>query len=150
VRKRGTQQPQLFPRWTPGDEEHDPFAVFVGWVRALEGTCGEELISDALLPPAEAAVVKWLNCGMVWDDEVVSITGPEGPGRPLDSSMLDLLEVGDVEARYFLSPNAATGMLRRADRMQRKFLPALRRALERLKAQSDKTDPARRLAEGEQ
>lgn len=131
VAKRSRAHPQLF-------DGCDPFAVFDGWIQAIEGKADAVGFLAAPLPAAEAAGVKWLNCGMVWNHKVISTTGPEGPGRPLDSSMLDLLETGDIGAAYFLSPNAATGMLRRADRMERKFLPALRQALERLKAQGDK------------
>jgi hypothetical protein len=83
------------------------------------------------------APIKWPNCGMTWAGDLVSAVGPEGPGRPTGGTMLDVVETGHVPAGYFLSENAATGMLRRADRMQRKFLPALRRALERLKGKAE-------------
>ena len=131
----------LFYRWA---------ADFTGWVAAIAGAQAVERICTTPLPPPEATAIKWLNCGVVWEGEFVSVAGPEGPGRPLDSTMLDLLEVGTVRPEYFLSPNAATGMLRRADRMQRKFLPALRRALERLAVRDEKTGLARRPAEGKQ
>jgi DNA (cytosine-5)-methyltransferase 1 len=42
----------------------------------------------------------------------------------------ELIEKGEVPEKYFLSPNAAKGMLRRADRMERELFPPLRKALE--------------------
>ena len=52
------------------------------------------------------------------------------PQSRTESSLSDLLEEPPVPDRYFLSPNAATGILRRAERMGRNLFPPLQSALE--------------------
>lgn len=136
----------LFPELTAEDRMR--FAAFIEWVGAVDRDSGEARLSIDYLLPADTEAIKWLNCGVVWDGTVISFNGPEGPGRPSEGTMLDVLEAGDVPPSYFLSPNAATGMLRRADKMQRKFLPALRRGLEALKAQGEKSGGGHRPTEG--
>ena len=46
------------------------------------------------------------------------------------SSLSDILEDGDVPQKYFLSPTACKGILRRADKRGKQIPPALRKALE--------------------
>ena len=45
-------------------------------------------------------------------------------------SLSSILETGPVEHRYFLSPKACTGILRRADNRGKSLPPSLRAALE--------------------
>jgi hypothetical protein len=142
------QVTQLLPFFDSTAEDHVQFAAFVEWVMAVDLESGESGLSIDPLLPADAESVKWLNCGLVWAGTVASFKGPEGPGRPTEGTMLDVLETGDVPPQYFLSPNAATGMLRRADKMKRKFLPALRRGLVALKAQGEKPCGGRSKAGG--
>ena len=46
------------------------------------------------------------------------------------STLSDVLEAGDHLARYFLSPKACAGILRRAAKRGKELPPQLRRALE--------------------
>lgn len=74
---------------------------------------------------------------MAWDGVCLTADTSESPNHVKESSLWELIEKGEVPQKYFLSPNAATGILRRADRMKRELFPPLRKALEILsKAQS--------------
>jgi DNA (cytosine-5)-methyltransferase 1 len=57
-------------------------------------------------------------------------SGKTHPQHIQGSLLIDVIEKGPVPRRYFLSPRAARGMLRRAGRMTRHLFPPLRRALE--------------------
>ena len=73
---------------------------------------------------------RWPNSGMVWHGECLTVATSESPRAVIESSLSDLLEDQKVPDQYFLSPNAATGMLRRAERMGRNLFPPLKSALE--------------------
>jgi len=53
----------------------------------------------------------------------------EFPSDAVASSLSDILETGPVPEKYFLSPKAATGILRRAQTRGRSLPPALDAAL---------------------
>ena len=82
-----------------------------------------------------------------------AIGGPSGfwtlntsvsPRDAVASSLSDVLETGPHLSRYCLSPKAARGILRRAERRGRVLPPALQEALETLaqSAPSEAADPA--------
>ena len=73
---------------------------------------------------------RWPNSGMAWRGECLTVVTSESPKAVIESSLSDLLEDQQVPDQYFLSPNAATGMLRRAERMGRNLFPPLKSALE--------------------
>ena len=84
----------------------------------------------------------WQGSGMLWDGVCLTADISESPNRAADSSLLDIIETRSVPPRYFLSPNAAAGMLRRANHQKRPLFPPLRKALEtmsqgRLSSESD-------------
>jgi len=72
----------------------------------------------------------WPNSGIAWDGVCLTAKTSESPSRASESSLLELIEKGEVPEKYFLSPNAAKGIIRRADRMERELFPPLRKALE--------------------
>ena len=59
---------------------------------------------------------------------------PEAPSDPVPSSLAALLERDAVPPRFFLSPRAASGILRRAERRGRDLPASLRGALDRVAA----------------
>ena len=73
---------------------------------------------------------RWTNSGMVSRGVCLTAKTSESPSNVVESSLLECIETQKVPQKYFLSPNAATGMLRRADRMERNLLPSFRRSLE--------------------
>lgn len=52
------------------------------------------------------------------------------PNRASESTLLGVIETGKVQQKYFLSPSAAKGMLRRAKKMRRNLFPPLKKSLE--------------------
>jgi len=54
----------------------------------------------------------------------------EWPSDAAVSSLSDIVETGDHLRRYFLSPRACSGILRRAEKHGRQLPDALRKALE--------------------
>jgi len=97
--------------------------------------------------PTEAETSKslferWPTSGIVSDGVCLTVVTSESPNHAKESTLLEVIETGEVPQRYFLSPNAAQGMLRRANRMGRALFPPLRRALEILaQGQSSKESP---------
>ena len=88
---------------------------------------------------SKSLFARWPNSGMVWDGVCLTARTSESPNHASESILLDAVETGQVPDRYFLSPNAAKGMLRRCDKMGRKLFPPLRKSLEILsKAQLSK------------
>lgn len=73
---------------------------------------------------------RWPNSGMLWDGVCLTAKVSESPNHVKESSLWDAIEKGSVPQKYFLSANAAQGMLRRVDRMGRNLFPHLRQALE--------------------
>ena len=79
---------------------------------------------------SESLFERWPSSGMVWDGVCLTAGTSEFPSRVKESTLLDVIETGKAPQRYFLSRNAARGILRRANRMGRPLFPPLRKALE--------------------
>jgi DNA (cytosine-5)-methyltransferase 1 len=74
----------------------------------------------------------WPNAGILWRGAFVANRTPPSSSKPATSDLLDLIEKARPDKRYFLSANAAEGILRRVDTQARHLFPPLRQALERL------------------
>src|SRR5688500_13685245 len=57
---------------------------------------------------------RWPTSGIVSDGVCLTVKTSESPNRAVESTLSDVIETGEAPQRYFLSPNAAKGMLRRA------------------------------------
>jgi hypothetical protein len=77
---------------------------------------------------------RWPATGIASGGVCLTAGTLESPSRVKESTLSDAIETNEVPDKYFLSPNAARGMLRRTDQMGRKLFPPLRRALEILSA----------------
>lgn len=73
---------------------------------------------------------RWMNAGMVSHGVCLTVNISESPNNAEGASLLECIEMQEVPERYYLSPNAATGILRRADTMGRNLIPSFRRSLE--------------------
>lgn len=80
---------------------------------------------------SEAKIV-WPNAGILWSEFIVANRTPPALHKPEASDLLDIIERRRPDQRYFLSPNAAEGILRRVDTQRRQLFPPLRQALEKL------------------
>ena len=57
---------------------------------------------------------------------------PPSIHKPIYTDLMNIIEKGHIDNRYYLSPNAAEGILRRVDSQGRKLFPPLRHALEKM------------------
>lgn len=73
---------------------------------------------------------RWTNSGMAWRGECLTVSTLESPNRVVESTLSGYIKTPNAPLRYFLSPNAAQGILRRADRMGRNLIPSFRQSLE--------------------
>ena len=73
---------------------------------------------------------RWTNSGMVSRGVCLTAKTSESPSNAVASTLLPCIEIGEIPEKYFLSPNAATGILRRVDQMGRNLPPSFRQSLE--------------------
>lgn len=78
------------------------------------------------------SVIKWRTGGCAYQGMCVTANVSPAPSEPISSRLIDIIEKQEVDARYYLSPNAAEGILRRVDKNARTLFQPLREALERL------------------
>jgi len=97
---------------------------------------GKAAWSDFLLSEIDFSDVtkeyKWKRGGLVWADKYIECDISPTPSCIVQSSLLKLIEKDQNNPVYFLSPNAAEGILRRVDGQNRTLFPPLRLALESL------------------
>lgn len=72
----------------------------------------------------------WTNSGIASDGVCLTVKTSESPSNVEESTLLPCIETGEVPQRYYLSQNAATGILRRVDRMGRRLPSSFRQSLE--------------------
>ena len=72
----------------------------------------------------------WTNSGMVWRGVCLTAKISESPNHVAESSLLECIETQNVPDKYFLSQNAAKGILRRVDDQGRNLPPSFRQSLE--------------------
>lgn len=80
---------------------------------------------------------KWPKAGMAWENTYLGGSVSPTPEKPISSNLLDVVETEKVGDRYYLTPNAAEGILRRVDNQGRKLFAPLRIALEIEKAKKN-------------
>lgn len=81
---------------------------------------------------------RWRTAGMAWGGESLTLSFSEFPNGAAACSLSDILETSDVPPKYFLSPTACRGILRRAANRGRVLPPALQAALQQA---AESTDP---------
>jgi hypothetical protein len=89
----------------------------------------ESFSKRTILTPSSVA---FGNSGMVAPGECLTLSISEYPSDGVASSLSDILETGALPRRYFLSPTACLGILRRAAKRGKELLPRLKAALERV------------------
>ena len=70
------------------------------------------------------------NSGTAWPGECWIASISEWPNDAVVFSLSDILETGDVPQKFYLSPKACRGILRRAEKRGRELPSALRSSLE--------------------
>ena len=132
----------------------------VAWIankvkKQLDKTCGEEDINKllSLYPDFSRSAwsdtslseidfsdstneYKWQRGGIVWADRIIECNIFPTPSSIINSSLLKLIEKEQTNPVYYLSPNAAEGILRRVDGQNRTLFKPLREALEKLSSRN--------------
>lgn len=97
------------------------------------GLRGSKMISGKLssIRQSESKTI-WPNAGVIWNDIYIANNTAPSLSIQLQSDLINIIEFNRPDSRYFLSPNAAEGILRRVDSQNRHLFPPLRIALGRL------------------
>lgn len=82
----------------------------------------------------DSRTYKWPRAGLAWDGSYVGGNVNPTPAQIVPSVVYDIVERETVSRRYYLTPNAAEGILRRVDNQGRQLFAPLRAALELEKA----------------
>lgn len=82
---------------------------------------------------------RWENSGMGGPTVCLTLSTSEWPKDAAVCSLSDVLETAPVPPRYFLSPRACRGILRRAEKRGRELPKALREALVQVAAETPMT-----------
>jgi DNA (cytosine-5)-methyltransferase 1 len=75
-------------------------------------------------------VHRWKPGGCAFGSKIVEGKASPAPSKIIDSSFVKALDETVPDDRYFLTPNAAVGILRRVDAENRNLFAPMRRALE--------------------
>lgn len=77
----------------------------------------------------------WPNAGLAWQGACMAARVVPAPSEPVESSLISCIEHGQVDERYFISPNAAEGILRRVSSQGRRLFAPLYNSLRELASQ---------------
>ena len=80
---------------------------------------------------------RWPSSGIVLDGVCLTADTSESPNHVNESTLLDVIRAEQAPQRYYLSPNAAAGMLRRAKQMDRTLFRPLSESLTLLAQQAN-------------
>lgn len=73
--------------------------------------------------------LKWQAGGMAVGDDCWDIKAPEAPSKPIERKLVEILDEDYPDDKYFLSPNAAEGILRRVYSQNRTLFEPMHQAL---------------------
>ena len=105
----------------------------------------ETLRFDDIMDEVEKGkfVYRWKGCGIAWGNNIVEGATAMAPSKIVKSRFVDLLDDEIPDDRYFLTPNAAAGILRRADSVGRTLFGPMREALENMVKSVSAAAPSR-------
>jgi hypothetical protein len=88
---------------------------------------------------SHASLKRFKNAGIVARGECWTLNISEFPSDVVGSSLSDILETGDIPQRFFLSPKACRGIVRRAKKRGKALPELLKVALENVATQNQAT-----------
>lgn len=89
----------------------------------------------------DAPKIKWSSGGIMVAGRCMMAPVSSSPNKPIKSLFVDALDSVKPSSRYFLSPNAATGILRRVASQDRELFAPLDAALRRLSKNKENENP---------
>lgn len=121
---------------------NENFSIFAEAIQRWPCLNSPALYSDELSTiRTSASKTLWPTGGILWNGTIVASRTYPAPSKPILSDLLNLIEINRPHQRYFLSSNAAEGILRRVDSQARHLFPPLRQALERISGRTRKQVP---------
>ncbi len=119
-----------------GDENGFDYSKMSDVVR----TIGEEfadfrtsrMSSPCAYSNEQGPMIRWKNGGAAYGQICIQAKTSGAPSKPVDKKLIEIIEKREVEEKYFLSPNAAKGILRRVTSQGRTLFRPLYEALQRL------------------
>ena len=111
-------------------------SLIAGWLidSVLDGSSGKTYLvschpeEDETLAPSSG---RWLNSGIASHGECWTLKTSESHSDAEECFLSDVLqEIGEIQPRYYLSPVAAAGILKRAERRKKHIPEELRKALQ--------------------
>lgn len=106
-----------------------------GQAQELSGPKSRSFSLSHDLPPP-----KWATGGIAFKDLLVDAPFSTAPLSPVSSKFSALIEAGHVDKRYYISPNAAQGIIRRVDKLGRSLFQPLDVAIRRLASEQPAVD----------
>lgn len=118
------------------------FSLFAEAIQRWPGLTSPSLVSDELVAVRSSqSKTIWPTGGILWGGTFVASRTPPTLSKAANSDLLDLIETNRPDQRFFLSPNAAEGILRRVDSQDRHLFLPLRQALERMSGRTARQTP---------
>ena len=104
-------------------------------------------IEDGILVPS---LGRWSNSGMGSAIGFLTLSTSEYPSDAVASLLLDVLETGNLPQKFYLSPLACAGILRRAEKRGKKLPHLLQAALETTAWESAQSGQTEEISEEDQ
>ena len=118
--------------------EKDDYLISKDEIQSFAPEFSKSVWSDSVLSETDFSdteqTYKWPKAGIAWDGSFIGGNVHPTPSTPVESSLGRIVEHSAVSKKYYLTPNAAEGILRRVDSNGRKLFVPLRTALEKEKA----------------
>jgi len=92
----------------------------------------ERLVASTLDELPEDSTIKWKSGGVAFKESIFQSPVHSCPTKIISSRLIDIIEKKEIDQKYFLSPTAAVGILRRVDSQKRVLFGPLKEALVRL------------------
>ena len=96
--------------------------------------------SEVQALPIDSDGAKWQSGGIAYRNWAVTVAASSSPVTAVPSQLINVIEKKRVHQRYFLSANAAQGILRRVDKLGRHLFPPLDAVLRNIAAPSPAPD----------
>ena len=80
----------------------------------------------------EGSSIRWKNGGAAYGEWYLTSNVSNAPKNSIENRLIGIIEKRELDEKYFLSPNAAKGILNRVNRQGRTLFQPLHEALERL------------------
>ena len=116
-------------------EENSPSSLSEFWKQSglsgLSGKTSPEFFQSMTDEPSTNSFRRLLKSGTAFRGECLTLNTSEFPKDAVESLLSDILETGDHLKKFFLSPKACLGILRRAEKREKELPLILKEALER-------------------